>query len=194
MDINDKIIDHLKKIQNPKRFQHSLGTEQTAVNLGNLFHLDSARIRTAALLHDIGKSMNLEEQIAFADKNRIHLAKEDLQAKGVIHAILGSFIAEQEFDIKDPEVLNAIRYHTTGHAGMTLFQKIIFASDYIDPSRGARNERNLEKLVMEDLEKGVLEIIKDKLTFVVRKGEYLHPLSVEFYNSQLELVRSRGDK
>lgn len=191
MESLDKIREHLKTVQNNKRYIHSLGVEKVAAELGNTFGLNDMRIRTAALLHDIGKNMNYEEQIDFARVNGISLVPDDLLAKGVIHSILGSHIARRDFHIDDNEILDAIRYHTTGRAGMTLFQKVVFAADYLDPGRGFRNERDLDALVRKDFEAGLLEIIKDKIAFVVRKGEHLHPLSVEFYNSQLELVRIR---
>ena len=191
MDTIEKIRQHLKTIQDPKRFRHTLGTEELALLFAESFRLDADKTRTAALLHDVAKSMGHEEQIAYAAKNGIILSEHDLLAKGVIHAVVGSRIAEQEFGVTDPEILSAIRYHTTGRAGMTLFEKVIYAADYLDPSRGTRNERDLLALAKNDFEKGVFEIVRDKLSFYIRRGEHLHPLSVEFYCFQLDLLRKK---
>jgi predicted HD superfamily hydrolase involved in NAD metabolism len=184
----------LKILLSHKRYRHSLGVEDVAVKLGERNGLDTEKLRFAALLHDIGKSVEIAEQARYADERKIPLTADDLLAHGVIHSHISVFMAERDFGVTDPVILQAIRYHTTGFAGMTLFDKALFAADYLDPSRGFRNERQLLNLALRDIEKGVLEIVKDKMIFVIRKGEALHPLSAEFYETQRILILNRDEK
>jgi predicted HD superfamily hydrolase involved in NAD metabolism len=176
----------LRKTLSEKRFQHTLGVEQRAIEIGKHFSENPENLRAAALLHDCAKSMNQEEQISYAKEHSIPLSEHDLKAKGIIHAKIGAFIARKNFHISAPEILDAIAFHSTGRAGMTRFEKIIFASDYLDPYRKFQEENDkLLKLIYSNLDKGVLEIVKAKLRYVMEKNESIHPLSIQFYNSLL---------
>lgn len=184
----EQIRKDLKVILSHKRFRHTLGVEETAVILGEKNGQDVEKLRIAALLHDIGKSVEKTDQLHYAQEHKIPLTDDDRAAPGVIHSRISVFMAERDYCISDPDILRAVRHHTTGFSGMTVFDKCIFAADYLDPGRGFRNERQLMNLTLNDFDKGVLEIIKDKMVYVIRKGETLHPQSIEFYNTQRLLL------
>ncbi len=183
----NEIRSRLKSMLTKKRYLHTLGTEETALRLGKIYYHDYDRLSIAALLHDVGKSLNYEKQLEYIESRRILLSPDDIKAKGTIHAKVGRVIAEAEFGIKDPEILDAIAYHPTGNGNMTMLQKIVFASDYLDPNRGYKENKNIFELIENDFEKGILQILKLKIIYILQKNEHLHPLSIEFYNKQLEL-------
>jgi predicted HD superfamily hydrolase involved in NAD metabolism len=189
----EQIRLELKTLLPHKRYRHTLGVEETAVKLGEQNGLDTGKLRYAALLHDIGKSVDRSEQLRYSEEHNIPLSDDDRMAPGVIHAIISEFIAKKDFGVTDPTILESIRYHTTGFQGMSLFDKVIFAADYLDPGRGFRNERQLFNLTLRDFEQGVFEIIKDKINFVIKKGDALHPLSTAFYETQRLLLGRRGE-
>jgi predicted HD superfamily hydrolase involved in NAD metabolism len=186
-----EIRDYLKKTLPEKRYRHILGTEETAVRLGRHYQEDIQKLSLAALLHDCAKYMNKTEQLQFAKENRIHLSSDDLKAAGIIHAKIGAYLAKKQFQVRDRGILDAISFHSTGAPGMDRFQKILFASDYLEPTRGFSQNEVLKKMIIKDFEKAIFEIIKRKLLYVLEKGEYLHPLSLEFYNTQLDLLNNK---
>lgn len=190
MEIINQIRVFIRNSLSKERYEHSLGVAETAAHLGKKFGIDTDRLEIAALLHDAGKHYDGEERDNFIIDKHILLTPDDLRAKGVIHAKISAVIAREKFQIEDKEILDAVYYHTSGHPDFTRFQKIIFASDYLDPARGLSDRKKLVKLVETDFERGVLEIIKTKIFWVMERNDHLHPLSVEFYNRQTEIVKT----
>lgn len=120
-----------------RRFSHTLGVEQAIVELGG-FYLpgDIPRLRIAALLHDLTKEWSAEKQLEFCDKKNIVLTPEERAVPKILHAKTGAYIAEHEFrPFVDEGILNAIRRHTTGAYGMTVFDELLYLADYIEPTR-----------------------------------------------------------
>ena len=69
--------------------------------------------------------------------------------------------------VKDEEILTAITYHTTGRPGMSLLEKIVYISDYIEPMRDkAPNLAKVRKIAFEDLDECMYEILKDTLEYL----------------------------
>ncbi len=184
----DKIRHEIQIMLSDERFLHTLGVEEICNLIGEKYLVDTNRLRAAALLHDIGKSLSVEDQLRIGRHYHISFSKDDIKARGIIHAKIGSAIANKKFGIKDREILNAISNHATGKTGMTMFSKIIFAADFLDPNRGYDYKPYLN-LVLDDFEKGILEIAKQKIFFVINKKEYLHPAAIAFYNYQTELFK-----
>jgi predicted HD superfamily hydrolase involved in NAD metabolism len=188
------IRHRMEKLLKPERFKHTLGVERMAAKLAQSSGLgdDGVRkARVAALLHDAGKSMTVEKQVDFCYRRGLELPEDDLAARGVVHSRVSVSLAVEQFEVRDPEILSAIRWHTTGHGKMGLLDKILFAADYLDPGRKLRGSRRLRKLTSMDLEAGVLEVIREKMEWIIRNGEHLHPDTLGFYNSQAALLRNR---
>ena len=95
--------------------------------------LDQAEL--AGLLHDCAKYFNDEEIIKKCRKHGIEVSEAELRAPAVLHAKYGAWLAKNRYGVSDPEILSAIRWHTTGKPDMTTLEKIIFIADYIEPNR-----------------------------------------------------------
>ena len=96
---------------------------------------DLEKALTAGLLHDCAKGRGVKEQIRYCEKHGILLTEAELAMPALIHAKLGAYLAEKDYGITDPEILDAITYHTTGRPDMSLLEKIIYIADYIEPNR-----------------------------------------------------------
>lgn len=122
-----------------KRLKHSYAVEEEAKNLGQLFLIsgnDLNRLRIAAILHDITKEIKTEGQIALCEKHGLNVSEDDLASPKVFHSLTGAYEAKLLYpDIIDEEIFDAIKYHTTGRVGMTLFDKLIYLADYIEKTR-----------------------------------------------------------
>jgi len=189
--MDSKSIQHqLEKLLTHGRYQHTLGVVKTAIKIGIIIGLDTEKLRIAALLHDAGKSLRLYEQVKLASDRSIFLTEDDRKAHGVIHSIIGTYLAKTDFGINDKEILDSIRWHTSGRGSMTTFDKIIFAADYLDPYRKLKESRKLLHLTLNNFELGVFEILKRKIKWVIDQGDHLHPLALEFYNKQCDIVKN----
>lgn len=119
----------------PARFRHTMGVAETAERLARKYGADPMRARLAGMLHDCAKSMTYEEMVALTKGRISDLDAEELAMEPVLHAPAGMLLARDEYGVRDPEILTAIRRHTLGDRNMTLLDAVIFVSDFIEPSR-----------------------------------------------------------
>ena len=125
----------------PHRMEHTAYVVQTAIALAERFHVDPKKARLAALLHDCAKSFSAEQLIRYADTEPPILP--------ILHAPAGADYAKNVYGVEDEEVLRAIRLHTTGDAGMSDLEKVVYLADMIEPSRsyeGVNEIRNATDL------------------------------------------------
>ena len=161
-----------------KRIPHVLGTEQEAVRLAERYGADVEKARVAALLHDCTKKLNMEEQLALCEKYGIELDALEQKALKLLHAKTGAEIARDVFGADD-EIYRAIWWHTTGHANMTLLEKIIYLADYMEPTRDFPGVEDLRKACYEDLDKGLLLGLEMSIEEMTAMGNPVHHATVE---------------
>ena len=137
LEIRKKLSKKLKK----DRFEHTIGVMYTAASLAMCYGEDVEKALTAGLLHDCAKYCSSEDQIVLCRKHGIELTESELEMPALIHAKLGAYLASHKYKIKDPDILDAITYHTTGRPGMTMLEKIIYIAEPEDHPRAAGNTR-----------------------------------------------------
>lgn len=182
VDLKRLTIDQLRSVAMTflaaKRRPHVLGTEEEAVKLARRWGADEEEARRAALLHDCTKRLSREEHLELCRKYGIVPDKAELAAGGkLLHAKTGAAVARDVFGVSD-QVYNAIWWHTTGKADMTLLEKIIYLADYIEPTRTFGVVKELRKLAYEDLDRCLLRGLDLAVEELSQKGMVLHPNSV----------------
>ena len=132
-----KLRGELEGVMSPKRYRHTVEVERMAERLGALYAPDQIPLlRAAALLHDITKEFSLQTQLQILKKFDIITYYSDEISPKTLHARTAAcLIPEQYPAFASPVVIDAVRWHTTGRAGMTVCEKIIYLADYIDMSR-----------------------------------------------------------
>ncbi|MCR4778886.1 MAG: bis(5'-nucleosyl)-tetraphosphatase (symmetrical) YqeK [Lachnospiraceae bacterium] len=166
-----RLTEMIRGILKPSRFEHSLGVSYTAAALAMRYGADVYKARVAGILHDCAKYLSDDEQIAFAKEKGIELTEAEIANPALIHAKTGAYFAKVKYEIEDSEIINAIRYHTTGKEDMTLLEKIIFCADYMEPNRksipGLDSIRNT---IFKDLDKAALMICDNTLNYLDSLG------------------------
>ncbi len=161
-----------------KRIPHVLGTEQEAIRLAERYGADVEKARVAALLHDCTKKLEMEAQLELCRHYGIELDELEQKALKLLHAKTGAAIARDVFGV-DEEIYNAIWWHTTGHAGMTLLEKIIYLADYIEPSRVFPGVDELREMCYRDLNRGLLMGLEMSIEEMQSMGNPVHHATVE---------------
>ncbi len=140
--INEKSLNELRAEvktakMSEKRRAHTLAVEDTVIRLGELYAPDKLDIlRAAALLHDITKELTVEDHADILRSHGIEPTKTELIAEKTLHARTAALLIPEKYgEFSDPEVIAAVRWHTTGHTGMTLTEKLVYLADYIDETR-----------------------------------------------------------
>lgn len=137
-----------------KRIPHIRGTEETAVELALRWGADPEKARRAGILHDCTKYLTMAEQLKLCEKYDILLDSLERRALKLLHSKTGAALAEYMFG--EPEdVCEAIRWHTTGKAGMTTLEKVIYLADYMEPSRDFEGVETLRALAEKSLDAAV---------------------------------------
>ncbi len=133
----DSLREHVKGILSPFRFEHTLGVERMTARLAGLFCPEKElMLRAAALIHDMTKELKIEDHLAIFEKYGFEATKEQLSVLPTLHAQTAALIIPDEYpEFADGELIDAVRYHSTGRANMTLSEKIIYLADYIEDTR-----------------------------------------------------------
>jgi nicotinate-nucleotide adenylyltransferase len=161
-----------------KRIPHVLGTEQEAIRLAERWGGDVEKARRAALLHDCTKKLDMARQKELCKQYGIALDPLEQEALKLLHAKTGAAVAEDVFGT-DPEITNAIRWHTTGRANMTLLEKIIYLADYIEPNRDFPGLPELRRICYEDLDAGLLRGLEMTIAEMEERGNPVHHATLE---------------
>ena len=136
-----------------KRLAHIRGCEEEAARLAGRWGADGERMRRAAILHDCTKYLSLEEHLAVCDRYGVALDPLERATDKLLHAKSGAAIAKYVFGQED--IYDAILYHTTARAGMSLEEKILYVADYMEPNRDFPEVEELRRLAYTDLDKAV---------------------------------------
>lgn len=178
-----KLRDKIRKTQDGKRFEHTLGVEFTAAALAMRYSCAIADAQIAGLLHDCAKCLSDEKRMKICKKHDIPISEVERRNPYLLHAKAGAYLAEKKYMVRNkPEILDAIRYHTTGRENMGLLEKIIFVADYIEPGRKhAPNLPEIRRLAFEDLDAAMLRILEDTLEHLKQSDGEIDPLTEKTY-------------
>lgn len=148
----DKIRKFLSESLSKHRYTHTLGVEETAAKLGEVFLPDKlSEIRAAALLHDVSKEYSAAEHLELL-KNNENITSDDYDTEAAYHAFSAPEVIKRKFpECATDDILSAAFKHTTGDCDMSLFDKIIFISDYIEPGRTYYQCTILREKLLSDL-------------------------------------------
>ena len=162
----------------PNRVAHVLGCRQTAEEMAAIFGADIADARRAALLHDITKALDGPLQLTLCREYGITLDDFSAQNPKTLHALTGSLVAQRIFGEK-PEVVAAIRSHTTGKADMNTLEKIIYVADYVEPNRNFDGVERLRHFAYTDLDSALALGLTMTVELLYRQGREISPESLQ---------------
>ena len=176
LSINRRLYKELT----PKRFKHTQGVASEAAKLALRYGENKDKAYIAGLLHDCAKCYDSEQQLSLCHEYGIEVDKYIKKNPGLAHAFLGEKLAKYVYGITDKDILSSIKYHTTGRADMTMFEKIIYIADCIEPYR--ENYPGLDeirKYAYSDIDKALICAFENTIKYNKKKGAVIHPLTQE---------------
>jgi nicotinate-nucleotide adenylyltransferase len=165
------------------RYTHTLGVVEASERLAAHYGADINKARTAALLHDCAKEYPPDKKRALCTAWDIPL--DDILAANIdlTHGLLGAKAAERDYGVYDEEILQAIRYHTAGHAHMNMLDKIILLADFIEPARqDYPGLSDMRALAYTDMDAALLIGLRGVLADNKARGRSIHPWSLDAIN------------
>ena len=172
----------LRKYLDRDRFEHSEGVMYTAAALAMRYGENLEKAEIAGILHDCAKCIPDNKKLKICEKNHIEITEAEKCSPFLLHAKVGAYIAKEKYDIEDAEILDAIACHTTGKPAMTLLDKIIYISDYIEPMRSkASNLEEVRKMAFVDLDETLFKILSDTLVYLEKSSKKMDPMTMQTY-------------
>lgn len=182
----------MKEVQSSKRFEHTKGVEYISAALAMRYGVSMADALAAGLLHDCAKCLTDDKQLSICEKYGLVVTDAEKKNPFLLHSKVGACLAEHKYGIKNKDVLNAIRNHTTGRPGMSLLEKIVFIADYIEPGRKeAVNLTDIRRLAFEDLDRALLNILEDTLKYLEEAGGDVDPRTHETWEYYHNLYNNK---
>lgn len=165
-----------------ERLEHVYGVLESARELSARFGAPMAQAEVAALGHDYAKHMPAAELLAVArSRGLIVDPAEELQPHLLHGAVAAALLAEQGL-VTEPAVLDAIRWHTTGRAGMSVLERVIWLADYSEPHRDFPGVAEVRLAAQTDLDQALLLAFDQTITHVLARGWPLHLYTVHARN------------
>ncbi len=170
----DELVGIVKSKISKERFEHSLRVVDRAIEYAKIYKEDIEKVKLCAVAHDIAKEISEKE----AKKYYRYLDEFEIKCKSLQHAKIGAIICEK-FGF-DEDMLNAIRYHTTGRENMSNLEKIICLADATE--KGREGAEKCVEIIKKDIDKGMFEVSAWGIKYLLEKKSLIHLDTIKCYN------------
>ncbi len=191
---NEQYKEILRKRLSEKRYVHSLNVADSAKELALIYGCDPEKAYTVGLVHDCCKDEPAGLQLSYILENKVELSEYELDVPKLYHAISGSVFAENEFGIEDEDMLNAIRYHTTGRKGMSLLEKVVFIADFISAERDYDGVDIMREKAKISLDEAIVEGLGFTIKDLITRNMIVHPDTVLAFNDAMLNLQKENKK
>ena len=181
-----EIENDVKSVLSEYRYIHSLGVAKKTVELAKIYGVQEEIAKKVGIAHDIAKEMTDEEMIEYAKANNIRIDEIETVKPSLLHGKIGADIAAKKFGFTQ-DMINAIKWHTTGRKNMSMLEKIIYVADKTEENR--RGTRfNLEKsreLSTKNIDETLIFLMNEFITYNVKNEWLIHPETIKARNDLL---------
>ena len=167
----DSINSYIEKNLSEKRRAHVYGVVETAKKLAEKYGCDVDKAEQAALFHDMFRSTPVEVLNMYVRQLKLDPAYID--NANLAHGPIAAIIMKRDYGVKDQEVLDAVRYHTTGRADMSVLEKVIYLADAIEPGRNYPTVDEARKIAEYSLEDACLFSMERSIAYIRERGLFL---------------------
>jgi predicted HD superfamily hydrolase involved in NAD metabolism len=173
------------KLKNDEmRLKHVIGVYETAIKLAKIYKVDENYVAIASLYHDYTKNDSIEDQIKLLNQEDIKKYKD---YPVIYHALSAAKQLEKDFSVKNEDILNSIKSHVWGRPFMSIYEKIVFVSDYCEPNRVFIDTTSLYALAVKDIDLAVLKSMELTLNYLKRQGLKPSKEQLEAYTYYMEV-------
>lgn len=184
----------LSKYIDEERLEHTKGVRYTCACMAMAYDFDLEKAQIAGLLHDCAKCIPNKKKLKMCEQYNIEISSFEEKHPFLLHAKLGALIARRKYDIQDEDILNSIKYHTTGRPEMSTLEKIVYIADYIEPMRyKAENLPIIRKIAFEDLDECMYVILKSTLDYLDESSSEIDYATVEAFHYYERLHNEREE-
>jgi len=177
-----------ERMLSKERFFHTCCVARQAKLLAERFGEDADRAELAGYLHDIMKEQPDGVLLQMVESSDIIDVNDLKKCPKIWHAFAGGEYAEKRLGV-DAGIADAIRYHSTGRAGMTPFEMVVFLADYTSDDRDFAGAEEVRLLAESSLEKAMTKALRDQISHLLKQEKHVDLNSVNAYNYLIETGR-----
>ncbi len=192
MTVKDYEVLMASRMRQP-RLKHSKNVAKEAVRLAKKYGADVSKAELAGILHDATKETPEEEQLSLIERAGIVLTPLERTTHKLWHAISGAAFVQVELGITDEDIINSIRFHTTGREGMSLLEKVIFIADFTSAERDYDGVDKMRKAADKSLEEAMLEGLSFTIADLSQRKLAIAPDTFAAYN-EVAIIKTNKKK
>lgn len=185
MEKFEKVYEVVKSKLSEKKFYHSVCTMERCVEYAKLYGVDVEKAKLVGIAHDIVKETPKEFKLEEAKKYGVAYDEYEEKSVGLLHAKVGAEVCRKAFGFSE-DMVNAVKYHTTGRVNMTLLEKITYLADATGKDREYEEAITTYEIAKKDLDKALLFFFKKTIEWTIEEEKILHPDTVKAYNYLLK--------
>ena len=193
-DKSKELMKLIKEVLPKKRYMHTLGVAYLSSSLAMCYGFDNIKAFQAGLLHDCAKYEPDNIILDKCDNLKLDITTEQRMLPHLLHGILGEYYARTLYKIDDADILNAIKYHTTGRTQMSLLEKIVFVADYIEIGRTQPTNPPLDeirKIAFSDIDRAVYLVAENVIRYLTETGSQIDSTTFEVLDYYKNIMRSK---
>ena len=162
IEIYESISSYIKEYLSKKRQKHSCGVSKLAESLCKRYDIDPVKGLIAGISHDIAREFDNEKLVEYAKKDGNPFLPWEISYPILLHGRAGAEFIKERWQINDPDILEAIRYHTSGKPGAPMLAQILFVADYLEPGRKFLTKAEREKILGNRMKRMMLFVLEGK--------------------------------
>ncbi|BED91959.1 MAG: bis(5'-nucleosyl)-tetraphosphatase (symmetrical) YqeK [Candidatus Improbicoccus pseudotrichonymphae] len=178
----------VRKNMSEKRYIHSVNVAKVAAKLAKKYGGRPEKARIAGILHDITKEWGYRKHLDILKKYGVKVNKYEINSKKLLHALSGSVYIKYILEIKDKDIINSVRYHTTARSGMSLLEKVVYIADFISEERTFFGVEYLRSLADKSLDSVFPAAINQSMRELINSKRIIHPNTFNAYNESIKTL------
>lgn len=167
--------EYIRPLMTDYRYRHSLGVEKQAAHMAEIFGADVHKASVAGILHDVCKDLPKGALLQNILESGIINGIDFKASPQLIHGYAGALYIQTHLDIHDPDIIDAVRYHTTARAGMSLLETIVYLADLTSEDREYADVEEMRRLCDHDLREAMARALTHTVGELVRKNKPICP-------------------
>lgn len=178
-EITEKIKKYVKKSVGQSRYEHSVRTAETCAKLCKKYGFDEKTGYLAGISHDMCKKLSPEEMLQVVKEDGKSVSELEKANPSLLHGRAAAVKLQDEFDIHEPEIIEAVANHTFGKKGLCPLGKILYISDKIEPGREHVNDAYMKSIKNLSLDELFYKVVSDSKEYLLKKGKKIAPETEE---------------
>lgn len=177
----EKLYKDVKDVLSQKRFKHSERVVKRAIEYAIIYNVNIETVKLVAIAHDIAKELSEEENQKYISKYNIELDDIEKVNNSLMHAIIGAYICKEKYGFTE-DMVNSIRYHTTGRENMSILEKIMYLADTTEEGREDYLKYECVDTIRRDIDKGMIKVSKWIISKLLNSNKVIHLDTIKCYN------------